>query len=458
MVKGTDSYQKKNLVLEKLNYQQLKNSYVNPTLTKNKNKYISPFLIVIVSFLYIQGCAGFRSIITPKTNNVVPGIEVLENDNFSLLRGKRVGLVTNATGVNRKLVSTVDIFFKDERVNLVALFGPEHGVRGTETAGKKIEFHTDPKTGLTVYSLYGKDRKPTSAMLNNIDILVYDIQDVGCRSYTFVSTMGLCMEACGENGTEFMVLDRPNPLGGYRIEGSIVESKYISFVSQFPIPYVYGLTPGELARFLNEERLLSNGIQCNLTIVPMKNWKRYMTFEMTGLEWVPTSPHIPHKFSPFYYVSSGVMGELGIISEGVGYTAPFQFIGAPWVNQDTLATELNKIGMDGVRFRPAVYKPYYGRDAGNTIHGVQVHIMKPQKLNLLLLQFYYLETLIRLYPDNNPFEMADEARLDMFDKVMGSGKVREVFSKSWSAEDVDEYFLRDQKTFRKKSKLYYIYH
>lgn len=422
----------------------------------NKMRFLL-FLTMVMSFLFIQGCTSLRSIILSEKNNVIPGIEVLEKDHFSPLQGKRVGLVTNATGVNRKLVSTVDIFFEEEQVNLVALFGPEHGVRGAETAGAKIESYIDPITGLPVYSLYGKHRKPTPSMLKNIDILVYDIQDVGCRSYTYIGTMGLCMEACGENGIPFMVLDRPNPLGGLRVEGNSVKDGYFSFVSQFPIPYVYGLTPGELANYFNGEKLLSNGIQCDLTVIPMENWKRNMTFEMTGLEWVPSSPHIPHKYSPFYYVSSGVMGELGIISEGVGYTAPFQFIGAPWVNQDTLADELNKIGLNGVLFRPVVYKPFYGRDIGNTIHGVQIHLTDPEALNLLLLQFYYLETLIRLYPEKNPFEMAHESRLNMFDKVMGSGKVREIFSQSWSAENVGKYFSRDEVTFRKKSRMYYLY-
>ncbi|NQV38642.1 MAG: DUF1343 domain-containing protein [Candidatus Marinimicrobia bacterium] len=426
----------------------------------------SPFLILVGLFLYIQGCASRQPIIVPviekpllssEIKGVIPGVEVLEKDDFSILHGKRVGLVTNATGVNRKLLSTVDIFFEAEQVNLVALYGPEHGVRGTETAGAKVGFYNDQKTGLPVFSLYGDNRKPTPSMLENIDILVYDIQDVGCRSYTYISTMGLCMEACGESEIPFVVLDRPNPLGGNRVEGNIVEDGYFSFVSQFPIPYVYGLTPGELAHFLNDERLLSNGIQCDLTIISMENWMRNMTFEMTGLEWVPTSPHIPHKSSPFYYVSSGVMGELGIISEGVGYTAPFQFIGAPWVNQDTLATELNLLELEGVLFRPVVYKPYYGRDAGKYVHGVQVHMIDPQAVNLLSLQFYYLETLIRLYPEKNPFEMAQENRLKMFDKVMGTSKVRELFTRNYSVKDIDSFFSKDIQSFKEESKKYYLY-
>ncbi|MCP4711821.1 MAG: DUF1343 domain-containing protein, partial [Planctomycetes bacterium] len=299
---------------------------------------------------------------TGKPKQAVTGIEVLKQANFAPLIGKRVGLVTNATGVDWNLKSTVDLLHEAPNVNLVALYGPEHGVRGAQTAGEHVGFYTDERTGLPVFSLYGKTRKPTPEMLKGIDVLVYDIQGIGCRSYTFISTLGVCMEACAENDVEVMVMDRPNPLSGNRVEGNLVEEGYFSFVSQFPVPYVFGLTVAEFARMLNGEGLLKDGIQCDLTVITMQNWKRAMTYEDTGLEWVPTSPHIPHKYSPLYYVSSGVMGELGVISEGVGYTAPFQLIGAEWVDADLLATELNAQNLPGLIFRPVVYKPYYGRN------------------------------------------------------------------------------------------------
>ena len=420
----------------------------------------------ILLFWTMQSCSIYRPSHQPIVEireipvakpNVLTGIDVLAGDGFSILHGKSVGLITNATGVNRDLVSTIDLLYNAENVRLVALFGPEHGVRGTEPAGSKIASTIDKKTGLQVYSLYGDNRKPTREMLEGIDVLVYDIQDVGCRSYTYITTMGLCMEACAENGIPFIVLDRPNPLGGYRIEGNIVEPDFTSFVGRYPIPYVYGLTPGELALYLNGEYLLGDSLQCDVTVVPMNDWKREMTFEETGLEWVPTSPHVPHRFSPFYYVSSGVMGELGIISEGVGYTAPFQFIGAPWVNEDSLAMALHNLGLNGVRFRPVLYTPYYGRDAGTPIHGVQVHIMDPTKVNLLNLQFYYLETLIRLYPNRNPFQMASEDRLRMFDKVMGSAQVRKLFSVQYKVEDILPFFNKDIGWYREKASRYYLY-
>jgi len=251
------------------------------------------------------------------------GLEVLTGVNFKPIKGKRVGLITNPTGVDRTLQSTVDLFFHSKEIKLVALYGPEHGVRGDYTAGATVSNYKDPETGLPVYSIYGKTRKPTPEMLKDIDVLVYDIQDIGSRSYTYISSLGLAMEAAAENNIEFVVLDRPNPLGGQKMEGCLTEPHFTSFVSQFPIPYVHGFTVGELATYLNEEGLLANKIKCRLTVIPMKGWKRGMTFDKTGLPWVLSSPHIPHNDSPEYYPVSGILGELGVMNIGVGYTLPF---------------------------------------------------------------------------------------------------------------------------------------
>ena len=261
---------------------------------------------------------------------VKTGIEVLQDEHFRRLEGKRVGLITNPTGVDHRLRSTIDILHEAPNVRLVALYGPEHGVRGNVHAGDTVGGTVDPATGLPIHSLYGNTRKPTPDMLRGIDILVYDIQDIGCRSFTYISTMGLAMEAAAEAGIEFMVLDRPNPLGGERIEGCIVEDGYQSFVSPYPIPYVYGLTCGELARLLNEERMI--GQRCRLQVVKMKGWRRRMSYAETGLPWVLPSPHIPHPETAHYYPATGILGELGTISIGVGYTLPFQLFAAPWIN------------------------------------------------------------------------------------------------------------------------------
>lgn len=290
---------------------------------------------------------------------VKTGIEVLASQHFAPLKGKRVGLITNPTGVDSNLRPTIDILFEAPEVDLVALYAPEHGVRGNIYAGDKVSNSRDTKTGLPIYSLYGKSRKPTAEMLRSIDVLVYDIQDIGCRSFTYISTMGLAMQAAAEQGIEFMVLDRPNPLGGNRVEGCPVETGYTSFVSQYPIPYIYGLTCGELARLLNGEGMTGTK-PCKLTVVAMEGWTRDMDFADTGLPWVAPSPHIPQAISAYYYPMSGIAGELGTLSIGVGYTLPFELFGASWVDADTLADRLNALKLEGVIFRPIHYTPFYG--------------------------------------------------------------------------------------------------
>lgn len=388
---------------------------------------------------------------------VLTGIEVLEKRNFDLLKGKKVGLITNPTGVNSKLETTIDILSKAEGVKLVALFGPEHGVRGDFSAGDKVDTYTDPKTDLPVYSLYGKTRKPTKEMLKGIDVLVFDIQDIGSRSYTYISTMGLAMEAAAEFKVKFVVLDRPNPMGGLKIEGNIAEEGYISFVSQFKIPYAHAMTVGELAKFLNEEGHLKGGKKCDLEVVSMEGWKREMTFDKTGLPWVLTSPHIPYKESAIFYTTSGIMGELGVISEGVGYTLPFQMFGAEWIDELELADKLNSKNIPGVIFRPLKFKPYYGSAKGKNLGGVQLFITDYSKVNLMSIQFLVMEANNELYPDKNPFKLAKKDRLDMFDKVCGSKNVREKFSKRMKYDDVKDYLNKDVESFRKLSSKYYLY-
>jgi uncharacterized protein YbbC (DUF1343 family) len=265
-------------------------------------------------------------------SQVRTGIEVLAASNFSQLEGKRVGLVTNPTGINSNFISTVDILAKAPNVKLVALFGPEHGVRGDVTAGGKVDTFTDPATGLPVYSLYGKTRKPTPEMLKGIDVMVYDIQDIGSRSYTFINTLAYVMEAAAENNISVMVLDRPNPLNGARVEGNILDLKFRSFVGQYPIPYVYGMTCGEFAQMLNNEGWLDGGKKCSLTVVKMENWKRWMHWDNTKLPWVPTSPHVPNAEIALYYSAIGMLGELETVNIGVGYTMPFQLVGQEWID------------------------------------------------------------------------------------------------------------------------------
>lgn len=388
---------------------------------------------------------------------VKTGIEVLKREQFKCLEGKRVGLITNPTGVDNRMKSTIDILHQAPNVDLVALYGPEHGVRGDVHAGDKVEDMKDAATGLPVYSLYGKTRKPAPEMLKDIDVLVYDIQDIGCRSFTYISTMGLAMEAAAENGKEFVVLDRPNPLGGIKIEGNLTEDDCVSFVSQFKIPYLYGLTAGELALMLNGERMLKDKKQCKLHVVKMKGWKRKMDYRQTGLQWIPSSPHIPHPHSAFFYPVSGILGELQYMSIGVGYTIPFQMFAAAWIEAEKLAKRLNGLNVPGVVFRPIHIKPFYSTGKGEHLQGVQVHITDLKKAPLSEIQFLVMQEAAALYPDRAIFDHADKGRFRMFDLVSGSKQIRERFSKRNRWEDIRDYWYKDVEDFRKLSKKYYLY-
>ena len=393
---------------------------------------------------------------------VKTGIEVLRDRGFDVLKGKRVGLVTNPSGVDRNLCSTVDILFNAPEVNLVALYGPEHGVRGDVYAGGKISDTVDETTGLPVFSLYGATRKPTQEMLKGVDVMVYDIQDVGVRSYTFISTLGLVMEACSEAGVEVVVLDRPNPLGGNKIEGCLVEQPFNSFVSQYRIPYVYGLTVGELAVMINEEGLNrgqkgdQEPVRCDLTVVPMKGWKRDMVYEDTKLPWVLPSPNIPFKDSPMYYAAAGVCGELyGFLNIGVGYTLPFQLFGATWIEPDALKARLDSYNLPGVEFRTIWYKPISGSLKGQLVKGLQYFFTDFEAARITETQFHVMQAIAELYPDKKPFEVADGVGL--FDKVCGTDWIRNAFSKTYRFDTIKDYWRKDEKDFRTLSKKYHMY-
>lgn len=402
-------------------------------------------------------CLLLGSVMQAQKIRIQTGIEVLKAQNFRCLEGKRVGLITNPTGVDNELRSTIDILHEAPNVNLVALYGPEHGVRGDVHAGDHVSDQRDPATGLPVYSLYGKTRKATPEMLKDIDVLVYDIQDIGCRSFTYISTLGLAMEAAAENGKELIVLDRPNPLGGLKVEGNLVEDDCISFVSQFKIPYVYGLTCGELALMLNGERMLTDGAQCKLTVIKMKGWKRRMDYTATGLQWIPSSPHIPHPHTAYFYPVSGILGELGYMSIGVGYTIPFQMFAAPWAEADKLADALNALQVPGVIFRPIHLKPFYSVGKGEQLQGVQVHITDYAKAPLSPIQFLVMQEVARLWPERAVFDHADKGRFSMFDKVCGSHQIRERFSQNNRWEDIRPYWEKDVENFRQLSKKYHLY-
>lgn len=384
------------------------------------------------------------------------GSEVLAGNHFKVLQGKRVGLITNPSGVNRRFASTIDVLRGAPGVKLVALFGPEHGIYGDAWAGDKVASTTDARTGLPVHSLYGATQKPTSEMLKGLDALVYDLQDTGCRSYTFVSTMGLAMEACGEAGLEFVVLDRPDPVGGERIEGPMLEDKFRSSVGRWKVPYVYGLTCGELARMINSEGWIKQ--PCKLTVVPMKGWKRWMVWRDTGLPWVPASPHVPQDESPLFQVATGMLGEIGGASTGIGYTLPFQCIAAPDVDPQKLANALNGYRLPGVHFQPTIYKPYYFTFKDEVIKGVQLYFTDPSGAPLTAINFYALEALKNV-AGRDLFAEAVKAKksFGMFDKVNGTDASRKALQGGTPAAEIVASWKAGEEAFRKQRKQYLLY-
>lgn len=338
------------------------------------------------------------------------GIDVLQSQGFAPLQGKRVGLVTNQTGVSAAGVKTRMILKNAPGVKLVALFTPEHGLDGTELAGKYVASRRDKATGLIAHSLYGPTRKPTPQMLDGIDVLVYDMQDIGSRSYTYISTMVKCMEAASEKGIEFMVLDRPNPLGGVRVEGPGIDSQWISFVGQLPVPYVHGMTAGELARMANAMGWTSG--RCKLSVIPMQGWTRQMTWVDTGLRWVPTSPNIPRATSPLYYIATGIVGELAGLEIGCGGPEPFEIISTKWLSAGSFTAYMRSLNMPGVSFTEY---------SANGFQGSRMRIDPHADANLCALGVYMLAGLNK---GTNIFEKSRGDKLEMFYKCYGSESIR----------------------------------
>jgi uncharacterized protein YbbC (DUF1343 family) len=301
---------------------------------------------------------------------VLPGMEVLLADSIHLVQGLRVGLITNHTGLDPAGKPTIDRFMEAPEVELVALYSPEHGIRGMQRGGDQIQSGTDEATGLPIHSLYGETRKPTPEMLQDIDVLLFDIQDVGARYYTYVSTMAKGMEAAGEAGIPFIVLDRPNPIGGIAVQGNILDPEYSTFVGLYPVPMRHGMTPGELARMFVGEF----GIQVDLHVVPVAGWHGGMSFEETGLPWVPPSPNMPSVESALNYPGTCLF-EGTNISVGRGTDEAFQLLGAPWLDGELLATALEGYGIPGVRFEATHFTPRAPGDrkfAGEEITGVRL--------------------------------------------------------------------------------------
>jgi uncharacterized protein YbbC (DUF1343 family) len=386
------------------------------------------------------------------------GSQVLADNGFSVLRGKRVGLITNGTGVDRRGRSTIDVLRGAPGVRLVALFAPEHGLRGEFSAGQEFPDGTDRRTGLPLYSLYGPGpvRKPTPAMLRGLDVLVYDVQDLGVRSYTYISTLGLAMEACGEAGIPFVVLDRPNPLGGKRVEGPMLDPRFRSFVGRWPLPYVYGMTAAELARMIQGEGWTTN--RCRLVLVPMRGWQRSMVWRDTGLTWVPTSPNVPKAETALHLVATGLLGEIGGVSIGMGADMPFQCVAAPWLKADPTSEYLNRLRLQGVRFDPIVYQPARGNFKGQRVGGVRIRFTSPAEAPLVGINFYALEAVRKLAGRDLFAEAVKRGQpFTLFDKVNGTDATRRALQSGQSAASLIESWREGEEVFRRKRERYLLY-
>lgn len=333
-------------------------------------------------FLNIQACA-----------TVSLGVDVFFERNYpEILKGKKIGLITNHTGVNKSCTLTSDLF-KNQPFTLKALFCPEHGLKGNAYAFEKVE-HSKDAQDIPIYSLHGETRRPSDAMLKEIDVLVYDMQDIGVRAYTYATTLFYAMEEAAKRNIEVIVLDRPNPMGGLVVDGPMLEETFRSFIGYVNVPYCHGMTIGELAQFFNEEYQL----KCKLTVIPMKGWKRSLKFNETGLTWIPPSPHIPEADTPFFSASTGILGEIELVNIGIGYTLPFKLVGAAWIDAERFAEHLNKLHLEGVHFSPFHYRPFYGSYKGTDCHGVLIVINDPMKYKPLSVQFAILGILKSLYP------------------------------------------------------------
>lgn len=355
--------------------------------------------------------------------SVQVGVESLFSPPYqAVLSGKHIGLITNHTAIDSKGHSTLELFKDNAQAygyTITAFFAPEHGLTGVQYAGESVANERDLH-GIPIYSLHGSTRRPTPAMLKGISLLVYDIQDIGSRSYTYISTLFYAMEEAAKAHIPFLVLDRPNPLGGLLVDGPMLEDQWRSFVGYLNVPYCHGLTIGELARYFNEEYK----VRCDLTVIPMQGWQREMTFQETGLPWIPTSPQVPESQTALYYPTTGLLGELQIVNIGVGYTLPFKLIGAPWIDAQQFAKQLNAQNFPGVYFHPFHYTPFFGRFGGQVCHGVLIMITDPRVYLPVTTQYLIMGVLKTLYPSYFQKGLEESSqRQEMFHKVNGTAEV-----------------------------------
>lgn len=386
------------------------------------------------------------------------GLDRLANGEIATLNGMRVGVITNQTGRTTKGKHIADVIAENPKIELVALFAPEHGIRGKAEAGRKVAGNRDPKTGAPIYSLYGATRKPTAKMLRGLDALVFDIQDIGTRFYTYTSTMSLAMEAAAEQGIQFIVLDRPNPIGGRIVEGAVLDPKFKSFIGIHTIPLRHGMTVGELADMFSREGWLKNGVRANLKIVSCRNWQRKMVFSDYGKNWIPPSPNIPNPNTALLYPGVGLVEGLRTFSEGRGTTLPFEVVGAPWLDSALLLAELKKARLKGVDFKLVTFTPVDipGKATGNkydkrTCNGIRFIIKNGQSLKAVRLGFHLLTALQKLFPGK--INLKEKS----FEKLTGQDWVYGALKAGLSADTIIKRWQPELRAFKAKRRKYLIY-
>ncbi|MGW8267449.1 MAG: exo-beta-N-acetylmuramidase NamZ family protein [Longimicrobiales bacterium] len=392
--------------------------------------------------------AGAQSVPAATGGSVLPGIEILLADSLHLVEGRRVGLITNHTGIDSQGVPSIDRLVAAQEVELVALYSPEHGIRGTEEGGDRVESGRDEGTGLPIHSLYGETRKPTPAMLEGVEVLLFDIQDVGARYYTYVSTMALGMEAAGEAGIPFVVLDRPNPIGGRAVQGTILDPAFSTFVGLYPVPMRHGMTVGELARMMVGEF----GVGVDLTVVPAEGWRRGMMFPETGLPWVPPSPNMPSVESALHYPGTCLF-EGTNISVGRGTDEAFQVVGAPWLDGQALADALTAYQIPGVRFEATRFTPREpgdGKFGGEEIGGVRLRATSPDYDPTLA-------TLALLREIRDMSAARWEWRVGHFDRLAGTDRLRAGIEEGSTVEALRAGWDEALRAFMAKREPYLIY-
>jgi uncharacterized protein YbbC (DUF1343 family) len=434
------------------------------------NKQWATFCFLFFALVFLNFCSYEKT--EPKSPLVKPGIEVFLEKHIDLVKGKRVGLITNPTGVDTSLKSDIQLLFQHPDITLTALYGPEHGVRGNAQAGEYVPFYMDEIYHLPVFSLYGqtmkldegminhidqymrsfdiqkKEKMPDKQMVSKLDVMIFDIQDVGTRIYTYIATMAFCMQACAENNIEFIVLDRPNPINGIDLEGPLLKyPEFSSFVGLYPIPVRHGMTVGELALLFNDSFLEK---KVSLKVIPVQGWKRDMWYDETLMPWVMPSPNMPTLSTAMVYPGQ-VYLEGTNISEGRGTTKPFELFGAPWIEANHLTHILNSLNLSGVRFREAWFKPVISKYKGKLCGGSQIHITDRDSFKPFECTLWIIKTIRDEYPENFRFYE------DYFDKIMGTYQIRQALIKGTSIEKITDFYQKELTLFKKKREEYLLY-